>query len=1090
MQPTAKDCRRAPMPAWLTSVVSEYGRGCADRLAGPGEPEAAIRGPIEQLLAGFGDAMSLNVVPHGESALDGLSVRPDYAVRVDGAITGYLEVKRPGTPLSPDSFRGHNKQQWERLNDLPNLIYTNGHEWRLWRAGELAYEPVEFRGDLATSKEALSVHEDAFEHLVRDFLTWSPTPIRSVRRLVKAVAPLTRLLRAEVLDQLGREAVAVREGSPRDEQPFSGLARDWRSLLFPTGSDATFADGYAQTVTFALLLARSEDIPLAGRDLHGVGDDLGLRHSLMGRALQLLTGHVSTNFRVTLDLMVRVIAVVEWPRIRASNVDAYLHLYEHFLEEYDPDLRQASGSYYTPREVVDTMVRLTGDVLERRLDLPKRFAAPEVVTVDPAMGTGTYLHAIIGQVAEHVIAHDGVGAVPGALADLTKRLVGFELQMGPYTVAEMRAADMIRRYSATLDEDGLRFYVTNTLDDPHQEETQLASTYAPLSRSRREANRVKADTPVTVVIANPPYRERSEGQGGWIESGRPASGERSPLEAFRAEGNGRFEYVLKNLYVYFWRWATWKVFDAHPGDQHGVVCFISTSGYVGGPGFRGMREYLRRTSSEGWIINVSPEGHRPDVPTRVFPGVQQPLAIGIFYRRAEESPDQPAIVHYAEVRGRRAEKYLRLGQLDLDEVADWRDARSDWQAPFTPAALSSWDDYPALADLLRVSSPGVKPNRTWVYSPSLELLEARWRRLVGEPNLEEKETLFKRTRDRTLTSTPLPLPGRTGRARLAVESGAMEVPVRSAHRSFERQYLIPDGRVLDTARPELWSAADVDDQLFIIEQHAAPISSGPGVVLSALIPDMDMFNGRGGRAFPLYRARRFSNLTTGLTALLTETYQSRVEPADVAAYVAGVVAHPAFTARFKDELTTPGVRVPLTADPVVWAQAVALGKEVVWAQTFGERFADPGSGRAPGSIRFPVGDDRRITSLTPVPTDLPTDMWYDDATRTLHLDGGSFGPVDQRAWAYDVGGMNVLTKWFSYRKRRPGGRKSTPLDHMHVARWPAEWTSDLIDVLSVLTRLVSLEEEQSSLLDAVLAGGLLTGDAVRSFDASQQGTLL
>src|SRR5688500_11450372 len=107
------------MPAWLNRVVSEYGQACADRLEGPGEPEAAIRGPIEQLLAGFGEAMSLQVVPHGESALEGLSVRPDYAVRVGGAITGYLEVKRPRTSLAPESFRGHNKQQWDRLRISP-----------------------------------------------------------------------------------------------------------------------------------------------------------------------------------------------------------------------------------------------------------------------------------------------------------------------------------------------------------------------------------------------------------------------------------------------------------------------------------------------------------------------------------------------------------------------------------------------------------------------------------------------------------------------------------------------------------------------------------------------------------------------------------------------------------------------------------------------------------------------------------------------------------------------------------------------------------------------------------------------------------
>ena len=94
------------------------------------------------------------------------------------------------------------------------------------------------------------------------------------------------------------------------------------------------------------------------------------------------------------------------------------------------------------------------------------------------------------------------------------------------------------------------------------------------------------------------------------------------MERFRAEGNARREHVLSDSYVHFWRWATWKVFDAHPEQPSGIVAFITPSSYTTGQGYAGMREYLRRTADEGWIIDLSPEGHRPSVGTRVFPGVQ------------------------------------------------------------------------------------------------------------------------------------------------------------------------------------------------------------------------------------------------------------------------------------------------------------------------------------------------------------------------------------------------------------------------------------------------------------------------------------
>ena len=139
--------------------------------------------------------------------------------------------------------------------------------------------------------------------------------------LVRAIAPLTRLLRGEVLDQLQLEEKAVRGGADPLTQPFTGLSRDWRKLLFPQADDTTFADGYAQAVTFALLLARTRRITVAGRSLHEIGADLGSDHSLMGKALQLLTDDVAADFRVTLDLLVRVVGAVDWPRVRGGKRD-------------------------------------------------------------------------------------------------------------------------------------------------------------------------------------------------------------------------------------------------------------------------------------------------------------------------------------------------------------------------------------------------------------------------------------------------------------------------------------------------------------------------------------------------------------------------------------------------------------------------------------------------------------------------------------------------------------------------------------------------------------------------------------------------
>lgn len=1070
------------IPTWVAEAVAKFGIACKSKLAGPGDREAAIRSPLEDLLKSFGEQLQVTAVFHDEVRDPERRVRPDYGVSIDGAISGYVEVKAPGRGIDPDGFKGHDLEQWERQRDLPNLLYTNGTEWRLFRDGGMVGEPVLFSGGtLAKAGSKLSAAAD-FEQLLTDFLRWKPAPIGSVTTLVKAIAPLTRLLRSEVLEQLGSERKAIKEGAAEHEQPFLGLAADWRRLLFPTAEDEVFADGYAQTVTFALLLARSDGIELDGSTLHTVGAELGDHHSLMGRALQLLTDNVAKDFKVTLDLLVRVVGAVDWPAVRRGKRDTYLHLYEHFLEEYDPELRQQSGSYYTPIEVVEQMVRLTDEVLTSRLGR-QGFGDEEVFTVDPAMGTGTFLQAVLDRAASQIAEQHGPGTVRGLVADLAKRLVGFELQTGPYAVAELRTTDILRKTGATPPPGGMRLYVTDTLDDPNAAIEQLASGLGAISDSRRQASIVKREEPVTVVIGNPPYRERAEGEGGWVEMGSEGSRkgkkgtDHAILDDFRAEGNGRAEYVLKNLYVYFWRWAAWKVFDALPDDRAGVVCFITTSGYIGGPGFKGMREYLRRTCSEGWVIDVSPEGMRPDVPTRLFPGVQQRLAIGIFVRTASSTTQTAATIHHAKVEGRRAEKHGALAKLGIDGSA-WRDARVDWQAPFTPAAESNWDDYPALGDLVPWVAPGIKPNRTWVYAPAEAILSERWVRLVSESDADTKRKLFKETTDTGLEKSKHRLPGsgtHDFEGPFGSEDGPPPEAMRVGFRSFDRQWLIPDSRLIHRPSPDLWGARH-PSQVFTVEQHSKPISEGPAIVFSALLPDMDHFKGsEGGRVLPMLHPDGSPNLTPGLGDALAEILGRSVSAEEITAYIAAAVAHPAFTKHFSDELTTPGIRVPISTSDDLWHEATQLGRQVVWLHTYGEAFADDLEGRKHADVRFPAGDERQPLSLKPI-SEMPEAMSYDADSQTLKLGDGEWGPVSPAAIEYTVGGRNVLKSWFNYRKRSPGGKRSSPLDDIHVEEWPSEWTIELIDLLTVLTRLVELEPAQADLLDRILAGPLATKD--------------
>jgi hypothetical protein len=1063
---------------WLQDAVSAFGAECKQNLAGPGDREAAIRGPLEQLFRTVGAHNARpDVTWHPETRIPHLGVRPDYAVRVDEQITGYIEVKRPGKSIDPEGFTGHDRRQWQRLCDLPNLLYTNGTHWRLFRFGAQIGEEVVLSGALKSAgKKLIPENPAAFDALTQQVLGWKPDRIQRVSVLVHHLAPLCRLLREAVREQLRAEARADHADSTGDDRPFTGLRSDWRRLLFPTADDAAFADGYAQTVTFALLLAHTEGIPLTGgTSFHEIGRRLNAGHALMGKALQLLTDNVNERFEVTLHLLARTIGAVEWETIRHGNRDAYLHLYESFLSVYDDELRQRSGSYYTPHEVVEEMVRLAEDVLRTRLGKARGYGDEDVHIVDPAMGTGTYLHTIIDRVARQAAERHGDAMAPDAFSRLAERLYGFEFQTGPFAVAELRTADLLRKYGATLPPRGLNLHVTDTLDDPFVQDEQFVSTYAAISEARARANRVKANVPVTVVIGNPPYDDKAENRGGWIEKRVKGQG-RPPLDDFRHPGSGRYEHALKNMHVYFWRWATWKVFDAHADQRHGLVCFITPSAFATGPAGRGMRDYLRRTCGEGWIINLTPEGQRSDVANRVFPHVAQPLCVSIFVRRADRGPDGPARVHYRALHGRRAEKFAQLRDLRIDDDG-WRDTHSEGTRPFTPATSSGWEDYPELNDLFPWGSPGSKTNRSWATSPSASVLHRRWARLTGEEDPQEKARLFKETRDRRLDSRPAPLPGFPRPDRTVAEESRRTHPrlARIALRSFDRQWIVADSRVLDFPRPDLWESLQ-PGQVFLNQQHSHEISTGPALVATALLPDTHHFNGRGGRVHPVLHPDGSPNVPTGLLRHLAGVLGlDQVTVHDLAAYAVAVAGHSAFTERFADELLTPGVRLPLTRDPDLWHGAVAVGREFLWAATYGGYDAPSGArASGPDGVGFPAGDPRQVRYDSPIGTAVPDDLHYDEEKGTLHVGPGVFSGVPPEVWKYEVGGMRIVRKWFGYRKATPTSRRTSPLDDLHVTSWPGEWTEELIELLSVLRRLADLTPEQEAVTARIVESPVVT----------------
>jgi hypothetical protein len=1051
-------------------IISKFGREVSRKLrTGQGSPEDHLRGPFEQMLLDAATDLGLKITPIGEMRLPELSIRPDYAIDVDGARVGYVELKKPGHGV-PGTWRRptkHDKEQWEKFQLLPNVLYSDGQSFGRYDFGKPQGRIARLEPNLDRAGDKLHAVDTEFERVVTDFLLWKPVRPRTLDELVRLMARLCRLLRDDVATELVRERTGETAG-----RTFSGLAEDWRHVLFPNLSEKEFADQYAQTVTFALLLARVDGVSFQGHSISEIARLLGKKHSLMGKALGVLTSQPEEEHSVALITMLRVIGVVDWSYFPE---DSYAMLYENFLTKYDPVLRRKSGVYYTPAPIVSFMTRFVDDILRERLDRPLGFAENDVIVVDPAMGTGSFLADVIDRVAKTVSDEEGPGVVTPRLRELSNRLIGFENQAAPYAVAELRIHSLLRkRHRAEIPLKERRF-LADTLDDPDFQMLPMGSLYETIKQVRDGANLVKREEPVMVVIGNPPYLDKIKGSAPWIETKVDSKSAAPSIDAFRRAGNGKFEYVLANKYIYFWRWATWKAFDAHRDYPTGIVAMICSAGFTTGPGFAGMREYLRRTADEGWIIDLSPEGHQPPMSTRVFRGNQQPICIAVFIRRGAMARNVPARIHRTAIHGTFNEKCSAAHELKLDDL-HWQECVSDWPATFNPEGDAQWNSMPTTTDLMPWAAPGVKANRTWVYAPEPDTLQKRWRKLISS-DLESKSSLFKESDSRKVNEPVALIPGMSQHTgTISEELGPCPTPRRVAYRSFDRQYIIPDARVHHRPSPPLWYTYS-ELQLFVTEQHAHPIGDGPALTFTHLVPDMHHHSARGGRVMPLYRDNEAttSNVTPGLLNQLHRYLRVEITAPDLLAYVAAVTAHNGYTKRFENELRSPGVRIPLTRDAGLWKRAIDIGREVLWLHTYGERYVDDKAGRPRGAPK--LRSERRPKVQVTIPDteeDMPGKIGYDERAETLQVGDGRISPVPVNVWNYQVSKMRVVKHWFDYRKKKPSGKRVSDLDHIVATSWTPTMTTELLDLLNVLGRCVALESRQAELLDEIMAAPRIT----------------
>jgi hypothetical protein len=1044
--------------------------------------EDQLKSPIENLLKSAANILNLSIVVVTEVQEKLLSGRPDMGITINGLLIGHIELKAPGKGADPSKLKGDDKQQWEKFKNIPNVIYTDGNNWGLYRTGEKVGKIIKFSGDITCKGGSAISSQNANDLLIllRDFFNWYPIVPSTPKALAEMLAPICRLLRTDVLNAL-----------ENPESNLSQVAKDWRHYLFPDADNPQFADAYAQTLTYALLLAR-----FSGADdlsLPQAVKTIRTGHNLLADALKILGDEEAREqIEVSVSLLERIIAAIDITALNENDSeDPWLYFYEDFLAQYDPKMRKERGVYYTPIPVIKTQVRLVAELLGEHFDAEFSFVDDKVITLDPACGTGTYILTAIKHGLDQISNLRGKGMRVSAATNAAANIHAFEILVGPYAVAHLRLTQQILSEGGTLPENGVHVYLSDTLESPYAELSgNLPLIYKSLGQEYKRAQKIKQNTPVMVCLGNPPYNRQTideddlinqKRKGGWVrfaddeqkvDENRRLIKKRPILEDFLEPltemGYGVHAKNLYNDYVYFWRWALWKVFEANTENKAGIISFITASSYLRGPGFAGMRKVMRQTFDELWIIDLEGDNLGARKTDNVF-AIQTPVAIAIGVCYNQPQPEVAAKVHFTRIDGTTQEKLAILDNIHSFKDLQWRECPNNWTDLFLPVSDTHYWNWAKLTDLFPWQENGIQFKRKWTIGENKEVLHKRWQTLINaskSPGIQKK--LFKETDARKISKQYSSLEDRGNLlapiANLLSKDLPVE-PIRYAYRSFDRQWALLDNRLCDRPRPNL-RRSHGDQQVYMTSLLTNVLGEGPSAVVTALIPDLDHFRGSFGakHIIPLWRNSQANqpNITPGVLEVISNILNYNIHPEDFFAYCYAILASPKYVKEFWHELETPGPRIPITKNRDLFIKVVEIGRTLVWLHTYGERFVP--SGKKPGKI--PIGKVRCQVGIPNTVNDYPTEFSYDVGTQELKVGRGVFENVRPEVYNFSVSGLEVVKSWLAYRMRDGAGKKSSPLDDIRPQTW--QFDGELLDLLWVLDATVDLYPSLSSLFAEVI----------------------
>ncbi len=604
---------------------------------------------------------------------------PDYLLTRKKIPFGYIEAKDLGKNLDDATY----KDQFERYKSaLNNLIFTDYLEFRLFRDGKQV-AVVKIAELIGRRVESKPQNFAALGDLLTAFADYRGQTITSPDDLAERMAMKARLL-ANIIDQALTQDTPPSDKIEEKDQELKNQFQIFKKHLVHDISPHQFADMYAQTIAYGMFSARLHDSTLPTFSRKEAAERIPVNNPFLRKFFQHIAGYdFDSRLQWVVDDLADIFRAADVAELMkdygktTQQTDPFLHFYETFLGAYNPALRKSRGVYYTPEPVVDFIVRAVHEILRNEFGLAAGLADCSTTTLsigdstqelhrvqilDPATGTGTFLAHIVRHIHRQFASQKGMWD-DYVKNQLIPRLNGFEILMASYAVAHTKMQMEFQNTACKLGDERLRIFLTNSLEEHHTDQGGLFAQW--LSDESREANFIKRDMPVMVVIGNPPYSGESANKSEWI-SKLMRDYKQEPGGGKLQEKNSKW---LNDDYAKFIRCG--QHFVDKTGE--GILAYITNHSFLDNPTFRGMRWSLLRSFDAIYILDLHGNSKKketaPDgsADKNVF-DIQQGVAISLFVKTGAKKVDELAKVFHHDLFGTRESKYQFLWDNDLLDV--------------------------------------------------------------------------------------------------------------------------------------------------------------------------------------------------------------------------------------------------------------------------------------------------------------------------------------------------------------------------------------------------------------------------------------